>query len=80
MRYITGDILDKIRKTFESELDKTLPDTHFRKNGQWWIHPPQFVSKETERINWSSRVDIATEAIIVKVDPTVDFSSDTQTS
>jgi hypothetical protein len=57
---------EQIRKVlsdkFAAELALLPQGATDRKNGRWLISPPNFVKKSVRRIQWTSRIEIETEA------------------
>jgi hypothetical protein len=57
-----GNIQQRLREKFKSELEAIPQGTRFRKNGTWRIDDPNFSKKDGRRVFWTSRIEIELEA------------------
>lgn len=55
-------VLEQLKEKFASELSAHPAGATSRKNGTWFVHPPNFVKKSGRRIQWASRIEVETEA------------------
>jgi PIN domain len=70
------NIREKLTEAFAKELSALPPGATARTDGAWIISEPEFVQKAGSRIQWTSRIEIRTEASRVSyrippIDPTI---------
>lgn len=57
-----GQVLERIKAEFASQLAAVPSGADSRNDDKWIVHPPNFVRKVGQRIFWSSRIVVETEA------------------
>jgi hypothetical protein len=55
-------IRERLKETFNSELEAKPQGTVFRENGTWYIENPNFSRKEGRRVFWTTRIEIEVDA------------------
>lgn len=56
--YYKKTIRDVINKKFRDKLEEVPRGASGRENVRWYIHEPNFIKKEGQRITWSSRISV----------------------
>jgi hypothetical protein len=60
--FFKQNVRERLMSTFAKELAEPPPGATARTNGTWRISPPNFVKKERNRVQWTSRVEVEAEA------------------
>jgi hypothetical protein len=56
--YFKEKIRDRIQTEFAEQLSDKPSDEVVRRNGTWYIYPPQFFKKNGQRISWRTRIKV----------------------
>src|ERR1039458_323612 len=68
--YYKERVCERLTEKFVVELATIPPGATSRKNGTWRISAPNFSKKSGQRIQWTSRIDIETQALkVVRDEP-----------